>query len=72
MFHGREVNERINLLHERALRIVYNDYISTFGHILEKYGSCTVHNYNLHFLSIELYKVVTDQTTNIFSDLFLP
>ena len=64
MFHGREVNQRINRLHERALRIVYN--VSTFEHLLEKYYSCTVHHSNLHFLSIELYKVVNDQSTNIF------
>ena len=30
MFHGKEVNQRINRLHERILRIVYNDYSSTF------------------------------------------
>ena len=71
MFHGREVNQRINRLHERALRIVYNDYVSTFEHLLEKDDSCTVHHSNLHFLSIELYKVVNDQSTNIFSDIFL-
>ena len=31
MFHGREVNQRINRLNERILRIVYNDmfYIRT-------------------------------------------
>ena len=71
MFHGREVNQRINRLHERALRLVYNDYCSTFEHLLEKDYSCTVHHSNLHFLSIELYKVVNDLTTNIFSDIFL-
>ena len=71
MFHSREVNQRINRLHERALRLVYNDYISTFEHLLEKDDSCTVHHSNLHFLSIELYKVVNDLTTNIFSDIFL-
>ena len=71
MFHSREVNQRINRLHERALRLVYSDYISTFEHLLEKDDSCTVHHSNLHFLSIELYKVVNDLTTNIFSDIFL-
>ena len=64
MFHSREVNQRINRLHERAIRLVYNDYISTFEHLL-------VHHSNLHFLSIELDKVVNDLTTNIFSDIFL-
>ena len=71
MFHGREVNQRINRLHERALRLVYNDYCSTFEHLLEKDDSCTVHHSNLHLLSIESYKVVNDLTTNIFSDIFL-
>ena len=71
MFHGREVNQRINRLHERALRLVYNDYCSTFEHLLEKDDSCTVHHSNLNFLSIELYKVVNDLTTNIFSGIFL-
>ena len=71
MFRSRKVNQRINRLHERALRLVYNDYISTFEHLLEKDDSCTVHHSNLHFLSIELYKVVNDLTTNIFSNIFL-
>ena len=46
MFHGREVNQRINRLHERALSLVYNDYCSTFEHLLEKDDSCTVHHSN--------------------------
>ena len=58
-------------LHERALRLVYNDYCSTFQHLLEKDDSCTVHHSNLHFLSIQLYKVVNDLTTNIFSNIIL-
>ena len=71
MFHGREVNQRINRLHERALRLVYNDFNSTFEHLLEKDGSCTVHHSNLHFLSIELYKVVNGLSTKQFSNIFL-
>ena len=27
MFHGRQINDKINKLHERALRIVYNDTV---------------------------------------------
>ena len=27
MFHGRQINDKINKLHERDLRIVYNDLI---------------------------------------------
>ena len=31
MFHSRKLNERINHIHERALRIVYKDFNSSFG-----------------------------------------
>ena len=71
MFHGRELNQRINRLHERALRLVYNDFNSTFEYLLEKDGSCTVHHSNLHFLSIELYKVANGLSTKQFSNIFL-
>ena len=30
MFHSRKLNNRINKIHERSLRIVYNDHTSTF------------------------------------------
>ena len=72
MFHGREVNQRINRLHEGILRIVYNDYSSTFEHLLVKDGSCTVHHSHLQFLSIKLYEVVNGLTKNIFFRFISP
>ena len=30
MFHSRQINHKVNKLHERALRIVYNDHFSSF------------------------------------------
>ena len=41
MFHSRMLNYRINKIHERALRIVYKDFSSTFEQLLQKYGSST-------------------------------
>ena len=35
MFHSRNLNNRINNIHERALRIVYRDYESTFQQLLK-------------------------------------
>ena len=35
MFHSRKVNSKINL-QERSLRIVYNDYITSFEYLLNK------------------------------------
>ena len=58
MFHNRLINNKINRLHEKCLRIVYNDNQSTFEELLEKDNTVSVHQRNLQFLAIELYKVV--------------
>ena len=56
MFHSREVNNKINHLHERALRIIYNNNISTFEELLEKDGSYSIYHKNIQSLAIELFK----------------
>ena len=71
MFWSRHTNNKINCLHERALRLVYNDYKLTFNELLEKDGSFTVHHYNIQTLCIELYKVFNNLAESIFSDLFI-
>ena len=70
MFYNRTTNNKINKLHERALRLVYDDYLSAFEELLEKDNSFTVHHYNIQTLRIELYKVFSGQSQTIFSDLF--
>ena len=57
MFHSRKLNNRINNLHERALRIVYQDSKSTFEELLIKNESFTIHIRNIQSLAIELYKI---------------
>ena len=42
MFHSRQINHKINKLHERALRIVYNDHFSSFEELLSKDKSVIV------------------------------
>ena len=46
----------INHLHERALKTVYNDNVSTLEKLLEKYNSVTIHVRNLGILATDLYK----------------
>ena len=58
MFHSRLINNKINRLHERCLRIVYSDNQSTFEELLEKDNTVSVHQRNLQFLATELYKVL--------------
>ena len=57
MCHSRTLNQKINKLHERALRVVYKDSNLTFQQLLEKDNSFTIHDRNLQKLAIEMYKV---------------
>ena len=57
MFHSRKSNSRVNKLHEKALRNVYQDYTSSFTELLEKDNSKTIHNKNIQLLPTELFKV---------------
>ena len=57
MFHSRKLNSRVNKLHERALRIGYQDYASSFIELLEKDNSTTIHNRNFQSQATELFNV---------------
>ena len=71
MFHSRKANHKINKLHERALRLIYNDYISTFDTLLDKDNSFTVHDCNLQVLAIEMYKIYNNISTVNYNELFV-
>ena len=66
MFYSKTANNKINKLHERALRLVYDDYVSTFKELLEKDNSFNIHRYNIQTLCIELCKVFSRQSQTIF------
>ncbi len=70
MLHSRTLNNRINRIHERALRVVYNDNASTFEEMLKKDGSVTIHEKNLQTLSIELFKVLNGLSPKIKDEFF--
>ena len=57
MFCGRKSNNRINHLHERALRIVYNDNQSSFENLLRKDRSVSIHHINICSFAIEIYQI---------------
>ena len=65
MFHSRTLNNRINRLHERALRIVYNDNLSSFEQLLHKDSSVTIHERNIQALAIEIYKIINGLAPDI-------
>ena len=69
MFHSRQINHKINKLHERTLRIVYNDHFSSFEELLSKGKSVTVHQRNLQILTTEMYKLLNGLSPDIMQDI---
>ena len=57
MFHCRTLNNKINNLHERALRLVCKNDNSTFQEPLILDNSVTIHQRNLQKLATEMYKI---------------
>ena len=61
MFHSRELNNRINRIRERSLRLVYSDKTSTFQELLDK---------NIQLLATEIYKTVSGLAPIIMNTIF--
>ena len=70
MFHGRKLNERINHIHKRALRIVYKDFNSSFQELLIEDNSLNIHHRNLQKLVTEIFKVKNGLSPELMNDVF--
>ena len=70
MMHNRRLNNRINRIHERALRLVYKDDSSSFEELLKIDNSFTIHERNIQSLAIELYKVINRLSPKIMDQVF--
>ena len=53
-----------------ALRLIYNDHISSFKELLSKDGTFSIHEQNIHNLAIKMFKALNDLSTTDFSELF--
>ena len=72
MFHCRTMNNKINHLHERCLRIVYSDKTSPFEKLLETDRSVpdTFQFTLIQILATEFFKQSGDLVSAIFSQTF--
>ena len=70
MFHGREINRKINHIHERSLHIVYRDYNSSLKDLLKKDNSVCIHHRNIQSLVVELFNVTENLSNTIMRDIF--
>ena len=71
MFHSRTLNNRINKIHEKALRLVYkNETFLSFDELLKRDKSVSIHQKNLQILATEIYKIENDLGPKIIKDTF--
>ena len=70
MFHSRALNNKINSIHERALRITYNDSKSTFEELLNKDNSVSIHHRNLQVLAIKMFKIKNNMAPEFLNEIF--
>ena len=77
MYCNWNCNNRINHLHKRALRIIYNDSVSSFEDLLQIYlkihllhKSFSIHHRNIRLLEIELCKTRKNISCHIMNELF--
>ena len=70
VFHSRSLNNRINSIHERDLRVTYGDKTSTFQQLLEKDNSVSIHHRNLQTLATEKFKISNNLSPDIVKEIF--
>ena len=72
MFYSRRLNNKINSIHERALRITYQDNTSTFQELLNKDNSVSIHHRNVQVLGTEMFKTHRGLSPVILRETFVP
>ena len=70
MFHTKQLNNRINSLHEKTLRVTYQDGNSFFNELLNLDKSVSIHYRNIKYLLTEIYRVKMGPSSPIMSDTF--
>ena len=71
MFHSRSLNDKIDKIHERALRIAYKDYVSSYDILLERDKAVTIHTKNLQTLMTEIFKTQNNLNPPFMNEIFI-
>ena len=70
MFHTKQLNNRIKGLHEKTLRVTYQDRNSSFSKLLNLDKSVSIHYINIKYLLTEICKVKMGLSPPIMSGIF--
>ena len=69
-FCGKTNNAKVEKIHERALKIVCNDYISDYESLMKKIGVSTMVHSRLLCILLEVFKSIKKTNPTYFQDLF--
>ena len=69
--HSSGLSNKINHIHQRALRIVYDYYSSTFEDLLNKDKSVTIRQRKLQQFAIEIFRLKIEIAPIIMNEIFI-
>ena len=70
MLHSRQNNNKIKHLHERYLRLIHNDKLSSYEELIEKDEPVSIHHKNIQSLATGMFQIKRGQSPEIVSDIF--
>ena len=70
MCYSRSNNRKINMLHERHLRIIHNDKQSSFTELLNQDNSVSIHIRNIQRLAIEIFSFYNGLSPPLMNNIF--
>ena len=70
MFCSRRPNSLVNNVHERALRVVSNDYNSFYYELLMTQKEHAIHQQNIDVLMKEIFKFGNSLSSPLIDDMF--
>ena len=71
MFHTRRPNNKTNSIHDRALKITYQNNLSTFQELLNKDNCVSIHHRSLQVLAIEIFEVYQGLSPELLTETFV-
>ena len=72
IFHDRNLNAKVNKIHERAPIIVYKDTHADYEALVTLANAVSVHQRNLQYLMTEMYKTRNGLNPSFMRELFKP